>query len=196
VTHYIQPDTYRARAIGAALGSTSQGKPQIGVEFQILDGGRAGDDSAVGKSITWYGSFASEKAIEITMKALRICGWQGDDLDDLTTIDANEVAIVVEEDQDLQGNPQIRVRWVNALGGGGIAMKNRMDETAARAFAAEMRGYAIQSRGAAPPARPAAPRAPAPAAPAAPRAPAPQRRPTNAAVGAGTAVVDDDNIPF
>jgi hypothetical protein len=195
VTQFIQPDTYRARAIGAALGSTSQGKPQIGVEFQILDGGRTGDDSAVGKSITWYGSFSSEKAIEITMKALRVCGWQGDDLDDLTTIDTNEVSIVIQEDQDLEGNPQIRVRWVNPIGGGGIALKNRMDETSARAFAAEMRGYAIQSRGAAPPARPAAaPPAPRAAAPAAPRAP--QRRPTNAAVGAGQGIVDSDDIPF
>jgi len=194
VTQYIQPDTYRARAIAAALGSSSQGNAQVGVEFQILDGGRAGDETAIGRSITWYGSF-SEKAREHTFKALRVCGWQGDDVDDLTTIDSNEVQIVVAEDQDLEGNPTIRVRWINPIGGGGIAMKNRMDETSARAFAAEMRGYAIQSRGAAPPARPAAaPPAPRAAAPAAPRAP--QRRPTNAAVGAGQGVVDDDNIPF
>lgn len=185
---YIQPDTYTARAIGAALATTSQGKPQIGVEFQLIDGGRGGDDSAVGKSITWYGSF-SDKAVEHTFKALRVCGWQGDDLDDLSTIDTNEVSIVVAEDQDLDGNPQIRVRWINPVGGGGIALKNRMDETSARAFAAEMRGYAIQSRGAAPPARPAAPRGPA-----TPRTQT--RRPANAAPAGPVTVVDDDQIPF
>src|SRR5262245_48948220 len=86
---------YRARALHSALGRARNGREQIAVEFQILDEGFESE------RITWYGYFGDEgrgtrTPTQITVEALRNCGWVGDDLSDLSGIDANEVALVVE----------------------------------------------------------------------------------------------------
>jgi len=199
----VNPDTYRARAVTAALGYTQAGKPQVAVEFVLLDGGYLSQNEfAIGQHITWYGYFG-EKSIEHTMKALRTCGWSTDSIDDLTGVDEQEVSLVLVEENDLQGYPRIKVRWINAPGGvGGVALKARMAPDEARSFADQMRGYAQASRATAPPAaappRPAAPAVAAPQARPAPRPPA--RSPTpppRAAVAKAAAGLDpDDNIPF
>jgi hypothetical protein len=65
---------YLARGVNASLGKTKNGGEQVAVEFELKDG------PGVGQRITWFGSFANDKATEITVKALRNCGWDGDDL--------------------------------------------------------------------------------------------------------------------
>jgi len=199
----VNADTYRARAVTAALGYTQGGKPQIAVDFVLLDGGYLSqNDFAIGQHITWYGYFG-EKSIEQTMKALRACGWSTDSIDDLTGFDANEVSLVLVEENDQQGYPRIKVRWVNAPGGvGGVALKARMAPDEARSFADQMRGYAQASRATAPPAAPARPqgaaapaRPPAAAAPPA-RAPRPAARPPAPAATAAGGYAADDDIPF
>lgn len=146
----IQAGTFKARAVEAALGFASTGSEQIAVDFVLLEG----DDQ--GKHICWYSTFG-EKVFARAIESLRACGWQGDDLSDLTGIDANEVHLVIEVEDDLQGQPRARVRWVNSLGGG-IALKEKMNPAAAQAFAQRMKGAILASKNPAPaPANKAAP---------------------------------------
>src|SRR3954466_6748613 len=114
----IPAGTYRARAVEGALGFTSKGTEQIAVQFTVVEGEQKGH------YITWYGYF-SEKTLERTLESLEYCGWEGDDVSDLIGLDKNEVTIVVEHEQDEEGQVRARVRWINS--GGGIAMKERMN---------------------------------------------------------------------
>lgn len=133
----IEQQTVKARAVEGALGTTNTGKEQVGVSFELLEGPNQG------QRITWYGYF-TEKTTERTLEALEHCGWQGDDLSDLTGIDANEVYLVIEHEQDDQGEVRARVRWVNSSGG--VAMQNRMDPGDAASFAQRMRGEVLARR--------------------------------------------------
>lgn len=157
---------FRAKGIAGALGYTSNGSPQVAVELRILDDGHAGD------SITWFGFF-SEKTQERTLESLRILGWKTDDLSNLDGITDNEVSVTMEE-EEYNGEVRLKAQWINRLGG--IALKERMTPVQAKAFAQQMKGAAIASRGATPAptaGKPPATRAPAqrPAAPAGPLPP-------------------------
>lgn len=137
----IPNGTYLARALGGALGKTNAGKPQVAVEFEILSA------EAAGEHITWYGFF-SEKTEERTIKSLRLAGWRGDDLSDLSSLggdDAPEVALVIEE-ETYEGKTRTKVQWVNAPGAG-LAMKSEMSPEEAKAFATRMKGRVAQISG-------------------------------------------------
>jgi hypothetical protein len=54
------------------------------------------------------------------------------------------VTIIVEHEEDRDGKPRPRVKWIN--GGGGLAVKQKLEGAAAKAFAQRMRGYALASR--------------------------------------------------
>lgn len=128
--------TFKARGIEGALGYTSGGNEQVAVRLRIVEGDEAGHE------ITWHGYF-TEKTTERTLESLRHLGWKGDDLFDLSGIDANDVSIVVEE-EEYDGKLQSKVRWINAAGG--LAMKERMSEGDAKRFAQRMKGAAVASR--------------------------------------------------
>lgn len=168
----IEEGTWKARACDGALGFTSKGTEQIAIDLQLLEGPNTGNH------ITWYGYF-SEATFERTIESLRLLGWKSDDLSDLRGIDANEVSIVIEHEPDLQGEYRARVKWINGLGG--VALKDRMDVGAAKAFAARMKGQVLAQKTAAP--RTVAPKPSAP----------PGARPAAAPI---TAQPTDDNIPF
>lgn len=120
---------YRAKAGDWALGESGNGKEQIAVEFELLD------PDYSGQHITWYGYF-SDGALEFTVKALRTMGWQGDDLLHLIGLDANEVVLVIEN-EEYQGKTYAKVKWVNAIGG--LALKTPMTPAKQQSFAAQMR---------------------------------------------------------
>lgn len=126
----IPKGTYRARAVNAKLG---QGKnaPQVGIEFELL-----GDAALSGRRISYYGSF-SDAAMEFTLRALRTCGWRGDDVSSLIGITDNEVSLVIDQ-EEWEGKTRNKVKWVNPLGG--LAMKAELAEDEAKKFAAKMRG--------------------------------------------------------
>ena len=170
----IQEQTVKARALEGALGLTNTGKDQIALLFKLLEGP---DEN---RMIPWYGFF-TEKTTERTLETLELCGWEGDDLSDLTGIDRNEVYLVIEHEQDQQGEVRARVRWVN--GAGGIAMQNRMDPAQAASFAQRMRGTVLARR-----------QAKGQQAPAQQRGSNPQRRPP--ARDALPPPHSDDDIPF
>lgn len=182
----IPEGTWAIRGVSYALGYTSGDNEQVGVELEFQPDQHEDVD---GRHITWYGQF-SEKAEPFTLKTLRTLGWVGDDISDLSGIvDGPVCEAVIQHEADLQGETRARVRFINALGAGGVAMKSRMSTEQAAAFAERMRGKAMAMGKAAPPsAATPKPAAPKPAArPASP--PARKREPQ-------IAPPDDDNIPF
>lgn len=122
------PGTYRARAVGAELSTTSTGKEQIAVQFQLLE--------HEGETLLWFGYF-TERALPITVRALRACGWQGNDLQDLTGILDNEVDLVCAN-EEYNGTTRLKVQFVNRPGE--MPFVQPMEDTAARSFAARMKG--------------------------------------------------------
>jgi len=127
----LQDGTYRAKARTWALAESSKGTPEAAVEFVII----APADFA-GQSITWHG-YLSEAAFARSVESLRHCGWKGDDLSDLAGLDANEVDIVIAN-EEYEGETHAKVRWVNKAGG--LAVKSPMTPDKAKAFAAAMKG--------------------------------------------------------
>ena len=134
---------YKARPVEAGLGESKAGNPQAAVLFRIIGGEH--DNS----TITWYGSFSKNKGegtktpLQRTVESLRACGWQGDDLSDLSSInEANEidVGLVIEHDE-YQGKVSAKVKWVNR--GGGLGLTTPMKTDSAKAFAAKMRGEVL-----------------------------------------------------
>ncbi len=148
----IPAGTYAARATEAALGESGDGNPQVAVYLQLISEGYEG------KGITWFGSFSknlgkgTKTPLQRTVESLRTCGWLGDDLSDLSSINGAEVSIVIEHDE-YKGKVSAKVKWINRAGG--IALKAPMSADKVAAFAAKMKGDVIAaSRGIAPAAKP------------------------------------------
>lgn len=125
----MENGTYRARATSWVLGETSTGKEQVAVEFSLTD------PELQGERIAWYGFF-TEKTFERTIESLRACGWTGDNLEDLSGLDANEVDLVIEQ-ETYEGKTTPRVRWVNRPGA--IGVKTALAPEKAKTFAAKMK---------------------------------------------------------
>lgn len=185
----IPEGTWACRGVSYALGYTSQDGEQVGVEIMLQPDQHEDVD---GRHITWYGQF-SEKAEPFTLKTLRTLGWEGDDISDLSGIvDGPVCEAVIAHEEDLQGEIRARVRFINALGAGGVAMKSKMSEEQAKAFAERMRGRVLAMKGKAPAA------APKPnAKPAAPAKPAAKPKPkSKAEQAAAVQPPESDDIPF
>lgn len=131
----LENGKYRGRATNWALGTTSTGKEQVAVAFSLLD------DHVTGQSITWYGYF-TDGTFDRTIGSLRHCGWEGDDLTDLQGLDANEVELVVEQ-EEYNGQWAAKVKWVNRFG---AAVKSQMAPDTAKAFASRMKGRIVALR--------------------------------------------------
>lgn len=103
--------------------------PQVYVTFDVAS------DPTV--SMTWFGSLKEGKAREITLKALLTLGFQGKDVDvlldgpDSGAIPIGAQAKLVCEEQEWEGTPSVRIKWINSLSGGqGV---KRADATTAKA---------------------------------------------------------------
>lgn len=135
----LEAGTYKARATAGWLGESAQkGTPYVGVMFSVIDGPHNGEQ------ISWNG-WLTEGAMKHTVKSLRVCGWQGDDLSALDTIKRNEVFLVVEIEADGYGQPRPRVRWINSTQGG-PAMEAALKGSAAKAMAEKHRAAVIALR--------------------------------------------------
>jgi hypothetical protein len=126
--------TYPAVATEHQWGTSKNGHEQVAICFQIVDGPQSGQFA------TWNGYF-SGKAEKITMKALRACGWKGDDLMNLGELN-QRVSIAIEHETSDEGKTYHKVQWVNAPGG--LALKDPMSSDKLRMFAAKMKAKAAQ----------------------------------------------------
>lgn len=127
------PGRYRARAAEWAWGVSSNNNPQLAVAFDFLD--------HPGQRMTRYLSFTDD-AFDYSLKALRVCGWQGDNFEDLTGLDANEVQLVLAN-EEYQGKTELRIQFINSVGG--LALKQAMEPTQIATFAQRMRGRIQQA---------------------------------------------------
>jgi hypothetical protein len=145
---------YTARATEWQMGIAETGTEQVAVTFEVVEEGPFS-----GHTITWFGFF-TEKTSERTIKSLFACGWEGDDLTNLTGLDRNEVEIVVDHDVH-KNERRAKVKWVNRPGAGSFVMKNPMNDAQKKALASKMKGLVLSMRkeGVAPSRAPSQPRA-------------------------------------
>jgi hypothetical protein len=126
----IQDGKYRGKAKASApiLIESGKGTPGISVEIAFLD------PALAGASLTWTG-WLSDGAFDRTVESLRILGWAGAELDNVSGLDANEVEVVVKA-EEYDGNWYPRIQFINRLGG---ALGAPMAPDKAKKFAAAMR---------------------------------------------------------
>jgi hypothetical protein len=109
-----QEGRFRGRAIEGAWGRSLGGTEQVAVMFHVLD---------TDAKLTWYG-FLTEKTSERTMNSLLACGVS--DLESLEGLGSDEVELVIEH-EEYNGKTRAKIQWVNRLGTGGVAMKNKAE---------------------------------------------------------------------
>lgn len=133
--------TYRARGVAgsAQLGKTDAGAPQIAAAYEITAEG-----PHQGTTLPWFGFF-TDKTKKRTLESLRLSGWSNDDIGEIEGFGDTEVDIVVGH-STWEGKTSARVDWVNRAGSGGIALKSPMNDAERKAFAAKLKGDAVQSR--------------------------------------------------
>ena len=121
---------HKARAIAGSeqFSPDANGNLIIGLDMQLDDG----------QTMTVTFPFAG-KAPEYSMKKLRMLGWTGDDVTELTGIGANEVDVRVYE-ETYDGKTQLKCEIV--YGGGAFKFKSQLDDRGKKAFAAQLRGLA------------------------------------------------------
>jgi len=117
---------FRARAIEGAWGHSNGGTEQCAVMFELETGGK----------LTWYG-FMTEKTVERTMNSLIACGVS--DLETLDGLGSDEVEVTVEHDT-WEGKTRAKIAWVNRLGEGGVAMKNKVTGSEAKSMLSKHKG--------------------------------------------------------
>lgn len=146
----VQAGTYKAvatpvevngRTIYAQFGLTKGGegkepKKQVAVQFEILEG------PAMGNKLTWFGYF-TEKTWQNTVKALRCCGFKGDDLSQIETQTLDQEVSIVVEPNTWEGKTTMRIAWVNAASNG-VKLANPMAADELRRFAAAMKSRVCQ----------------------------------------------------
>jgi hypothetical protein len=125
--------THRARAIAAVLTETANsGRELVFVKFGLVEN--------MNETIGWQGYFGDNKdrggktLTERTVDALRVCGWKGDDLTDLSSVTAKEVEIVVQE-EEYQGETRLKVRYVQEVGTAAKFMPEALPPTRAARLA-------------------------------------------------------------
>jgi hypothetical protein len=113
--------------------SKEKGTPQVSVTLEVLRGPHAG------QRISWMGFF-TDSTEERTLKALRVCGFDGDDLDKFADQrPSNEVQIVVEH-EEYKGVVRAKVAWINDPSfGGGMKMANALSGSELRKFGAQFK---------------------------------------------------------
>lgn len=177
---------YTGRAVSYEFQESSKkGTPQLAVTFEIQHTSDAGAKQT--SRMTWFG-YLTEAAVDRTLQACRYMGWDDSTngaaaLEALTTgkadLTKNEVELDIQE-EDYEGKKQIRIAFVNRIGGGGKKIAVTTSSPLMNVLKAS------QARAQAAAANPAAPR---PAAPTTAVAP-----PTGVTPPAATASADE--IPF
>lgn len=132
---------FRGRRIDHALAWAGKGakrKEQLAVQFEFTT------PEVKGRTMTWYGYF-TDKTTESTLKAMRTMGWKGNDptsgWPDPASKDNPEVELVIQHERNQNNRWIARIRWVN---GGGIAVRDVMNEADKANFAQRLTGIAAR----------------------------------------------------
>lgn len=117
----IKPGKYVAKIVDYAFRVTKNGDPEPTVRF------RWKDEFNTDLEWNWRGSLKEGKAREITLKALKTCGFKGDDLsliaDGVATgaLDTTkELQITVSLKPGTDGKDYPTIDWINEVGGSGF----------------------------------------------------------------------------
>ena len=147
----VAPGKYIGTVTASALGVSGTGSEQLVIGFDVET-----PDGVV--SMTWYGYF-SEKSLDITTKALKAVGWDlaehDFDLNPLspsepseTPIKGDQALLVIDYEVDQRdGSRRSKIKWVNDVSSSGLAVKERMEPTAAKAFTTGLRARLIAHAG-------------------------------------------------
>lgn len=182
----IEPGRYKARAVDAEFGTSSQKQtPFCRIRFEV--------QTPAGKEVVpWTGWFTNtvgqdgRTPTDRAFEAMRFagCTFPNDDATDTTGLGSREVEVDVEHEEYQTRTGEVRyaakVAWVNEIGASGkVREEDRMDQNAKAAFAAQMKGHLRAQRAGAPRPKRAAP------------------APTSAVDEVVASVVNsDDDIPF
>lgn len=102
MSNLIPENIYKFRATtNWSLSETTKGTPYVRLEFEILEG------TSKGRKLQ-KDFYLSDKTWERTIESLRCCGWQGDDVSNLTGVETRDVVgkVVHEMITDKEGTPK------------------------------------------------------------------------------------------
>lgn len=123
----IPEGKYKARPTAWGLSESKNGHEQFAIGFEIVDGSEAGS------TITWYGGFVNDMAVDITIKGIKACGWTGSDLSNVD-LPGTEVQLVIVH-EEYNGKVSAKVKFINGPGQG----IKQMDPNKQKTFALKMR---------------------------------------------------------
>lgn len=107
--HITEPGRYMAKVLSAEVGEAQTGTPFVRLDLETV----LPPDEDAGKHISAY-LYLSEKAFERTTNVLKeVFDFDGEFADLEKQVVKKECSITVEEEDDQDGNPQMRVKWVN-----------------------------------------------------------------------------------
>jgi hypothetical protein len=125
---------FRATALDAVLTESKNGNAMVVIAFQLLDPPHI--EMA-------YRGMLMGKQTDRTLDTLRLCGWKGDDLSNITLDKGNEVALVLENEV-YEGKNHTHIKWVNKVGGAGMAkVKDSLSPVERQALAASLAGAVL-----------------------------------------------------
>jgi hypothetical protein len=124
----IAPEAiYEARCTAIGIESTMKGDDYISADFEIVD------DNGEAYKVEWRG-WLTEKTERKTMEALRLLGWQGDDIyEDMAAEGAlrNKVKLDVRH-EEYKGKKTARVSFINGPDPDPVATEKKREERRAR----------------------------------------------------------------
>lgn len=124
----IAPEAvYEARCVAIGIETTMSGKDYISADFDIVD------DNGEAYTVEWRG-WLTEKTERKTMEALRLLGWQGDDIyEDMAAEGAlrNKVKIDVRH-EEYKGKTSARVAFINGPDPDPVSTEKQRAERRAR----------------------------------------------------------------
>ena len=124
--------TYRARALSATLAEPKEGGS---ANIPVVISFECTDEHVKGQRIDAYLYF-TDKTLDRSIGVLRMLGWTGDDMSNISFPDKNEADLVCEL-ETYKGETRMKVKWVNEPG---VSSVKKLALDAAMAFAARMRG--------------------------------------------------------
>lgn len=146
----LVPGHYVATAKYSSLGKGEKGE-YIKLDFEVVE-----PVDYQCEMVSWYGSFSFSRGkdgktpFERTLETLRICGWKGNDLSDLSGMGDNSVSINVDLNE-YNGKMYPAVKWVNKPGE--TANKNALSVEQSMSFAERMKAKIIAIEAGKPPIR-------------------------------------------